>query len=61
MYHIYSPKKHKVYWIGTARVEDGEGLDDPYNALCLEDRVSTADIVILDQIDLETDDEMASD
>ncbi|KFZ24291.1 hypothetical protein V502_01231 [Pseudogymnoascus sp. VKM F-4520 (FW-2644)] len=61
MYHIYSPEKHKVYRIGTARVEDGEGLDDPHDAPCLEDRVSTTDVVISDQIDLETDDEMASD
>ena len=41
MYHIYSPEKHKVYRIGVARVEDGEGLDDPQDAPCLEDRVHT--------------------
>lgn len=61
MYHIYSPEKHKVYRIDTARVEDGEGLDDPHDAPCLEDRVPTADVVISDQIDLDIDDEMASD
>ena len=61
IYHIYSPEKHKVYRIGTAWVEDGEGLDDSYDAPCLEDRVSTVDVVISDQIDLETDDEIASD
>jgi hypothetical protein len=40
MYHIYSPENHKVYWVGAARVEDGKGLDNPYNKPCLEDRVS---------------------
>jgi hypothetical protein len=47
MYHIYSPKKHKVYRISAARVEDGEGLDDPHDAPCLEDRVPTLDVEVL--------------
>jgi hypothetical protein len=54
MYHIYSPEKHKVYRIGIARVEDGEGLDDPHDAPCLEDRVPTIDI---ETIDLPTSEE----
>ena len=44
MYHIYSPEKHKVYRIGAARVEDGEGLDDPHDTPCLEDRLPTLDV-----------------
>jgi hypothetical protein len=40
MYRIYSPEKHKVYRIGVARVEDGEGLSDVHDAPCLEDRIS---------------------
>ena len=46
MYHIYSPEKHKVYRVGAARVEDGEGLDDPHDEPCLEDRVPTSDVEI---------------
>ena len=48
MYHIYSPEKHKVYRIGAARVEDGEGLDDPHDAPCLEDRVPTLNVEVPD-------------
>lgn len=44
IYHIYSPEKHKVFRIGVARVEDGEGLEDLHNAPCLEDRVPTPDL-----------------
>jgi hypothetical protein len=43
IYHIYSPQKHKVYRIGVARIEDGEGLSDSHDAPCLEDRVPTPD------------------
>ncbi|KAG9228030.1 hypothetical protein BJ875DRAFT_447234 [Amylocarpus encephaloides] len=50
IYHIYSPKKHKVYRIGVTRVKDGEGLDDPYNTPCLEDRIPTRDIVAADRL-----------
>ncbi|KAJ6033764.1 hypothetical protein N7444_011535 [Penicillium canescens] len=46
MYHIYSPEKNKVYRIGVARVEDGEGLNDPHDAPCLEDRVPIPDLDI---------------
>jgi hypothetical protein len=49
IYRIYSPEKHKVYRIGVARVEDGEGLNDPHDEPCLEDRVPTARIEVLDQ------------
>jgi hypothetical protein len=48
MYYIYSLEKHKVYRIGVARVEDGEGLDDHYDVPCLEDRVLTPIVEILD-------------
>jgi hypothetical protein len=48
MYYIYSPKKHKVYRIGIARVEDREGLDNHYNIPCLEDKVLIPIIEILD-------------
>ncbi|KGO69328.1 Integrase, catalytic core [Penicillium italicum] len=44
IYHIYSPEKHKVYRIGVARIEDGEGLHDPHDAPCLEDRIPTPDV-----------------
>lgn len=49
MYHIYSPEKHKVYRVGTARIEDGKGLDDSHDAPCLEDRVSTTSARVFDQ------------
>lgn len=44
MYRIYSPDKHKVYRIGVAQVDDGEGLDDPQNGPSLQDRVPTPEI-----------------
>lgn len=61
MYHIYSPEKHKVYRVGTARVEDGEGLDDSHDAPCLEDRVPTANKDVLDHPESGDNDEAASD
>ena len=61
MYHIYSPEKHKVYRIGTARVEDGEGLDDPHDAPCLEDRVPTRDVEISDQLVPDADNDVTDD
>jgi hypothetical protein len=48
MYYIYSPKKYKVYRIGVARVEDKEGLNNYYNTPCLEDKVLTPIVEILD-------------
>jgi hypothetical protein len=48
MYHIYSPEKHKVYRIGSARVEDGEGLDDHHDIPCMEDRVPTTGVDVSD-------------
>jgi hypothetical protein len=44
--HVYSPEKHKVYRIGVARVEDGEGLEDPHGTTCFEDRTPTTDLEI---------------
>ena len=61
MYHIYSPEKHKVYQIRVARIEDGEGLDDPRDTPCLEDRVPTTDPGVPDQSISETDDVTTSD
>lgn len=61
IYHIYSPEKHKVYRIGVARVEDGEGLDDPHDAPCLEDRVPTPDIEISDRLSSEDEEGMSDD
>jgi hypothetical protein len=61
MYHIYSPEKHKVYRIGVARVEDGEGLDDPHDAPCLEDRVPTPDVEVPDHLTSEGEDEIPGD
>lgn len=49
MYHIFSPERHKVYRIGAARVEDGEGLDDFHDAPCLEDRLPTAHVEVPDE------------
>lgn len=60
MYYIYSPEKHKVYRIGVARVEDGEGLDDPHDAPCLEDRVPIPDVETSDRLSSE-DEEGISD
>jgi hypothetical protein len=53
MYHIYSPEKHKVYRVGVARVEDGEGLDDPHDEPCLEDRVPTPDVEVPNRLSAE--------
>lgn len=39
IYKVYSPDKHRVYRIGVARIEDGEGLEDLHDQPCLEDRV----------------------
>ena len=44
MYHIYSPEKHKVYRVGAARVDDGEGLTDSHDLPCYEDRLRTLDV-----------------
>ena len=61
MYHIYSPEKHKVYRIGVARVEDGEGLDDSHDGPCLEDRVPTPDVEVLSDVLSEDENETSSD
>ena len=61
MYHIYSPEKHKVYRIGIARVEDGEGLDDPHDTPCLEDRVPTPDVEISDRLSPEDEEGISDD
>jgi hypothetical protein len=61
MYHIYSPKKHKVYQIGVARVEDREGLDDHHDAPCLEDRVPTPDVETSDCPSLEDEEGISDD
>ncbi|KAF2175900.1 hypothetical protein K469DRAFT_683368 [Zopfia rhizophila CBS 207.26] len=61
MYHIYSPEKHKVYRIGVARVEDGEGLDDHHGAPCLEDRVPTPDVEVPEHLSSEGEDETSGD
>jgi len=61
IYHIYSPEKHKVYRIGVARVEDGEGLDDPQDTPCLEDRIPTRNVEIADRLSSENEDETTDD
>ncbi|OQE54307.1 hypothetical protein PENNAL_c0452G03678, partial [Penicillium nalgiovense] len=61
MYHIYSPEKHKVYRIGVARIEDGEGLRDPHDAPCLEDRIPTPDVAVTDNNHSEDGSESSSD
>ena len=61
IYHIYSSEKHKVYRIGVARVEDGEGLDDPHDAPCLEDRVPTPDVEVPDHLASQGENETPSD
>ncbi|KAI3129614.1 hypothetical protein CBS147330_5244 [Penicillium roqueforti] len=61
MYHIYSPEKHKVYRIGVARIEDGEGLRDPHDAPCLEDRIPTPDVAFTDNNHSEDGSESSSD
>lgn len=61
IYHIYSPERHKVYRIGVARIEDGEGLSDPHNAPCLEDRVPTLDVEALNNSYSEDETETSSD
>lgn len=57
IYSIYSPEKHKVYRIGIVRVEDGEGLDDPHDAPCLEDRVPTLSVETLDRFSSKNEEE----
>lgn len=57
IYRIYSPEKYKVYRIGVARVEDGEGLADPHDSPCLEDRVPTPDAEVSSHIASEEENE----
>lgn len=59
MYYIASPEKHKAYRIGVARVEDGEGVDDPHDAPCLEDRVLTPDVEMTDHLSSEDNKDMS--
>jgi hypothetical protein len=61
IYHIYSSKKHKVYQIGVARIEDGEGLSDPHDAPCLEDRIPTPDVEVPSTNHSEDETESSSD
>ena len=61
MYRIFSPEKHKVYRIGAARVEDGQGLDDLHDAPCLEDRVPTAHVGFPDERISDMDDQNSTD
>ena len=61
MYHIYSPEKHKVYRFGVARVEDAEGLDDPQDALSLEDRVHTPAVEVPEHSHLGDENETTGD
>lgn len=61
IYHIYSLEKYRVYRIGITRVEDSEGLDDPYNEPYLEDRIPTPNVEVLSNIDSEAEYETSSD
>ena len=38
IYRIWRPDEHRVYSISMARIEDGEGLDDPQDGPSLRDR-----------------------
>lgn len=54
LYRIYSPEHHKVYRIGSSRVEDGEGLHDVHDSPCLEDRVPAEAILSSDRVESDT-------
>lgn len=41
IYKIFSPDKHQVFRVGVARIDDGEGLNDPHTLPSLQDRVPT--------------------
>jgi len=55
---VYSLEKHKVYKIGVARVDDGQGLDDPQPNLTYTDRVPVPDGLLPENVqDLDFEDE----
>lgn len=41
IYKIFSEKKHRVFRIGVAQVQDGDGLDDQHDQPSLSDRIPT--------------------
>ena len=44
VYRIWNPEKHRVYKVGVARVDDGEGLDDEQPSPSYRDRVEVQDV-----------------
>jgi hypothetical protein len=40
---VFSEDKKKVFRVSVTRVEDGEGLDDPYDDLSIADRLPVPD------------------
>jgi transposase InsO family protein len=43
-YRIYSAEKGKVFKVGVARIEDGQGLDEPQDEPSLNARIPPADV-----------------
>jgi len=58
---IFSPEKHKVFKIGVARIEDGQGLRDPQPEATYEDRVPTPEVEIPENEDVESGSESGDD
>lgn len=49
---VYSPEKKKVFKIGVAHVEDGQGLDDPITDPTYTNRVPTPEIEIPETMEI---------
>lgn len=58
---VWSPEKSEVCKVGVARIQDGQGLDDPQPDPTYTDRVPTPVIEIPEVPDEQEDDENASD
>jgi hypothetical protein len=55
----YSGKKHRVFRVRIARVDDREGIDDPYNSLVMTSRVPALDAFGSNSDVLDSNDEIS--
>jgi hypothetical protein len=45
VYRTYSEEKHRVFRVGVARVDNGEGLQDPHDAPSMSARILIPDSI----------------
>lgn len=57
VYKIFSPEKHRVFRVNTARVDNGEGTDDVHEGSTLSDRVPVPEDLNLENTQPSTDSE----